>query len=103
LTPAGLEREVAAVIDDVSQRDCVAHEASPILRRGPRDAPTDRRHFLCAAFGTSVLAVAAVVSPVAALEAEASDPGAEESRGRYRESDHVKAFYRTNGYETLNK
>jgi hypothetical protein len=24
-------------------------------------------------------------------------------RSRYRETDHVKAFYRTNGYETLKK
>ena len=40
---------------------------------------------------------------LAATEAEAYDPGSEETKGRYRESDHVKAFYRTNGYETLKK
>jgi hypothetical protein len=31
------------------------------------------------------------------------DPGNAETRSRYRETDHVKAFYRTNGYETLKK
>ncbi|PIK72131.1 formate dehydrogenase, partial [Methylobacterium frigidaeris] len=30
-------------------------------------------------------------------------PGSAETRSRYRETDHVKAFYRTNGYETLKK
>jgi hypothetical protein len=38
-----------------------------------------------------------------ATEAQAYDPGNDETRARYRESDHVKAFYRTNGYETLKK
>ena len=46
---------------------------------------------------------AAVSSPIAATEANAYDPGADETKARYRESDHVKAFYRTNGYETLKK
>jgi hypothetical protein len=53
--------------------------------------------------GTSTAAVVAVATALAAPEAQAYDPGAEESRGRYRETDHVKAFYRTNGYETLKK
>jgi hypothetical protein len=63
----------------------------------------DRRNFLRAAVGTSTAAVAAAASPIAATEAQAYDPGAEETKTRYRESDHVKAFYRTNGYETLKK
>ena len=29
--------------------------------------------------------------------------GKDETKARYRETDHVKAFYRTNGYETLKK
>ncbi|TIX84531.1 MAG: formate dehydrogenase, partial [Mesorhizobium sp.] len=36
-------------------------------------------------------------------EAQAYDPGEEETRARYRETEHVKAFYRVNGYETLKK
>ncbi len=63
----------------------------------------DRRNFLRSMGGASTVAVAAVASPIAATEAQAYDPGREEARGRYRESDHVKAFYRTNGYETLKK
>ncbi len=63
----------------------------------------DRRNFLRAAVATPAVAAAAVASPIAATEAEAYNPGNEETKGRYRESDHVKAFYRTNGYETLKK
>jgi hypothetical protein len=63
----------------------------------------DRRNFLRTVGGASTVAVAAVASPIAATEAQAYDPGKEETKARYRESDHVKAFYRTNGYETLKK
>ena len=63
----------------------------------------DRRNFLRTMGGASTVAVAAAASPIAATEAQAYDPGREETKARYRESDHVKAFYRTNGYETLKK
>ena len=63
----------------------------------------DRRNFLRTVGGASTTAVAAVAAPIAATEAQAYDPGQEETKTRYRESDHVKAFYRTNGYETLKK
>jgi hypothetical protein len=63
----------------------------------------DRRGFLRTMGGASTAAVAAVASPLGVTEAEAYDPGSDERRGRYRESDHVKAFYRTNGYETRKK
>ena len=63
----------------------------------------DRRNFLRTVGGASTAAVAAVAAPIAATEAQAYDPGQDETKGRYRESDHVKAFYRTNGYETLKK
>ena len=63
----------------------------------------DRRNFLRGVGGASTAAVAAVASPLAATEAQAYDPGQDQTKGRYRESDHVKAFYRTNGYETLKK
>ncbi|HKH34929.1 MAG TPA: twin-arginine translocation signal domain-containing protein [Beijerinckiaceae bacterium] len=71
------------------------------MREKPK-AAMDRRNFLRAAGGVSAAAVAAA-SPIAATEAQAYDPGREETKARYQESDHVKAFYRTNGYETLKK
>jgi hypothetical protein len=63
----------------------------------------DRRHFLRAVGGVSSAAVAAVTTTLTANEAQAYDPGQDESASRYRETDHVKAFYRTAGYETLRK
>jgi hypothetical protein len=60
-----------------------------------------RRNFLRALGGASTAAVAATV--VMPDQAAAYDPGREETKARYRETDHVKAFYRTNGYETLKK
>ena len=62
----------------------------------------DRRNFLRLG-GVSTAAVAAAASPMAATEANAYDPGGDETKARYRESEHVKEFYRTNGYETLKK
>ena len=62
-----------------------------------------RRQFFRTLGGGTAAAAAAVVSPLAATEAQAYDPGNAETKARYRESDHVKAFYRTNGYETLKK
>lgn len=63
----------------------------------------DRRGFLRTIGSGSALAAATVAAPFVATEAEAYDPGRDESKSRYRESDHVKMFYRTNGYETLKK
>ncbi|ACA17496.1 formate dehydrogenase region TAT target [Methylobacterium sp. 4-46] len=62
-----------------------------------------RRQFFRALGGGTAAAAAALVSPLSTGEAKAYDPGSEETRARYRETDHVKAFYRTNGYETLKK
>ena len=70
------------------------------MREKPKPV-MDRRTFLRAAGGVS--AAAAAASPIAATEAQAYDPGRDEIKARYQESDHVKAFYRTNGYETLKK
>ena len=72
------------------------------MSKAKREA-MDRRNFLRTVGGASTVAVAAVASPIAATDANAYDPGREEAKARYRESDHVKAFYRTNGYETLKK
>ena len=73
------------------------------MKRLSNDKAMDRRNFLRSVGGASSVAVAAVASPIAATEAEAYNPGNDETKARYRESDHVKAFYRTNGYETLKK
>lgn len=52
-------------------------------------------------FGTfgRASAAAAVVTVADAEVAGAYDPGEDERRPRYRETDEVKAFYRTNRYE----
>lgn len=63
-----------------------------------------RRQFFRALGGGTAAAAAAIASvPLTPTEAQAYDPGNAETRSRYRETDHVKAFYRTNGYETLKK
>jgi hypothetical protein len=61
----------------------------------------NRRAVLSALSSTSAGAVAAAVLP--SNEAKGYDPGPSETHSRYRETDHVRAFYRTNGYETLHK
>jgi TAT (twin-arginine translocation) pathway signal sequence len=54
----------------------------------------DRRSFFKAmGVGAAVAVTPAIVTPVQAM-----DPGAEETKARYRETDHVKAYYRTNRY-----
>jgi hypothetical protein len=70
------------------------------MRRKPGTSAMNRRGFLRAASTAPAAAVATVVLPG---EAEAYDPGKEETKARYRETDHVKAYYRANGYETLKK
>jgi len=68
------------------------------------EAGLGRRQFFRALGGGTAAAAAAVASvPLTPTEAQAYDPGTAETRSRYRETDHVKAFYRTNGYETLKK
>jgi hypothetical protein len=53
--------------------------------------------------GLGLVSGAAAQAPAAMMTmAHAYDPGPER-RARYRETDHVKAFYRTNGYEALKK
>jgi hypothetical protein len=64
-------------------------------------ASVTRREALRTAAAASALAVPVTV--LAVTRAHAYDPGNEEGRSRYRETDHVRAFYRVNGYETLKK
>ncbi len=60
-------------------------------------AALDRRGFI-KTLSLGGAAAAASVAPGAVTPAAAYDPGREETRARYRETDHVKAFYRTNSY-----
>ncbi len=72
------------------------------MTRKTDDKALDRRGFFRAVGGATTVAAAAVASPLAAPDAQAQ-VSPDERRARYRETDHVKAFYRTNGYETLKK
>ncbi len=56
----------------------------------------DRRGFLKSIGGVSV--AGAAVAAGATAPAEASESDADKKKTRYRETDHVKAFYRTNRY-----
>ena len=58
----------------------------------------DRRGFFRSMGGASAAAAAAVGVPLAAQPAAASENQAERTKARYKESDHVKTFYRTNRY-----
>jgi hypothetical protein len=60
----------------------------------------DRRTLL-RLLGAASTSTIAAVAPVST--AMAYDPGPDETKARYRETEHVKAFYRSNGYETLRK
>lgn len=61
-----------------------------------RQAALSRRNFLMAFGSASTTAVAAV--SLTPTEAQAYDPGTEEMRARYHETDHIKAYYRVNHY-----
>lgn len=63
----------------------------------------DRRRFLGVA-GLATSAAATGMTPLLATEAQAYDPGQDETKSKYKaDSPDVQAFYRTNGYETLKK
>ncbi|HEY2212971.1 MAG TPA: hypothetical protein VGH62_15400 [Bradyrhizobium sp.] len=72
-----------------SERKVPAHEGKSRAAAG-----VDRRHFFL--MGGSAVAAAAVV-PLAS-EAEADESQAERIKARYKESDHVKNYYRVNRY-----
>jgi hypothetical protein len=71
-----------------------------------RDGAERRRGFLRTLGGLAVAGTAAAAGPAAAQRADAVPAGQarkenEQQRlaARYRETEHVKAFYRTNRYE----
>jgi hypothetical protein len=56
------------------------------------------RRGLLKAFGLASAGIAATAAVTIAPAAEAAESDADKRKARYRESDHVKAFYRTNRY-----
>ena len=64
-------------------------------RSGP-----NRRMLMKLLGGASTLAAA---GGAGATNAHAYDPGDRETKARYRETEHVKAYYRTNRYEGIKK
>jgi hypothetical protein len=60
----------------------------------PKSPAFDRRSF----FKALGAGAAVAATPVAVTPAAAVDPGKEETKARYRETDHIKAFYRVNRY-----
>jgi hypothetical protein len=70
---------------------------------GKQKQAMDRRNFLRAVGGVSAAAVATAAVTLDSTEAEAYDPGEDETKSKYRETDHIKAYYRVNGYPTRKK
>lgn len=63
-------------------------------------AGVDRREFL-KSLGSSAAGTAAVAAGAVAIvpaNVEAAENAAERAKKRYKETDHVKAYYRTNRY-----
>ena len=74
---------------------------------GTRDNPVAERRGLLRALGFGTAAAAATLGGAEAQRADAvpskvarKETEAQRLAARYRESDHVKAFYRTNAYES---
>jgi hypothetical protein len=74
---------------------------------GTKDGQVSERRGLLRALGLGTAAAAATLGGAEAQRADAvpskdarKEAGAQRLAARYRESDHVKAFYRTNAYES---
>ena len=71
-------------------------DSKVFARKGePQSAGVDRRSLFL--MGGSAVAAAAVM-PLASGVAEADESQAERVKARYKETDHVKNFYRVNRY-----
>lgn len=70
-------------------------DSKPSCGTSGERASLDRRRFFM--LGGSVAAAAAAAVPLA-TEAQATESDAEKTKARYRETDHVKTFYRVNRY-----
>ena len=64
----------------------------------PEKKDIDRRSFFKSLGGASAAAAAAVATPLASSPALATENQNERTKARYKESEHVKNFYRTNRY-----
>ncbi len=64
----------------------------------PEQRNVDRRGFFKSLGGASAAAAVAVTAPIAATPAAATENQSERTKARYKESEHIKAFYRTNRY-----
>jgi hypothetical protein len=65
------------------------------MEKNGKPADPSRRKFFGVLGGASTAALAA---PLAVGEAEAKESQNDQRKARYRETDHVKTFYRTNRY-----
>ncbi|MBM3510483.1 MAG: formate dehydrogenase [Alphaproteobacteria bacterium] len=65
---------------------------------GTKVEGANRRTFLKTFGGAATIAAAAATAPLAVREAAAEENDSDKKKARYRETDHVKAFYRTNRY-----
>ena len=70
-------------------------KAHALEGKSQKVAGVDRRRFFL--MGGSAVAAAAVV-PLASSEALADESQAERVKARYKETDHVKNYYRVNRY-----
>lgn len=68
------------------------------MAKGSKATDVDRRGFLQSVGGAGAVAAAVVGSVVVPDTAAAAENEAERKKARYKETDHVKAFYRTNRY-----
>ena len=64
----------------------------------PEKNELDRRSFFKSLGGASAAAAVAVAAPLAATPALATENQNERTKARYKDSEHVKNFYRTNRY-----
>ena len=75
------------------------HDAIVQDMQGKQDkANMDRRGFFRSLGGSAAAAAAVAGVPLASAPALATENQNERTKSRYKESDHVKAFYRTNRY-----
>jgi hypothetical protein len=64
---------------------------------------TSRRNFFRAVGGASTVGVASAAAALGPSPTRAYEPGDDEAKARYRETDHVKAFYRVSSYPPAKK
>jgi hypothetical protein len=82
-------------VEEIAMSKSSGSKASASKGQSKTPAGVDRRRFFM--MGGSAVAAAAVV-PLASGEAEADESQAERVKARYKETDHVKNYYRVNRY-----